>query len=189
LERTDRQGGAAEGYRASPSRHLVAAAAFDASGQQPSALSHHTSSNWQAGLRLRETAENGDYQFLRSSPWIYRYPPLLRGARDRAVYSAQGNLTLAICCGPDARYRRRGSAFGSIPPPGFMPLVGGAVSGSMDIFGSTLGGGTAERGSGTVDGRRSIPGSMCDGGIDGVLGSPGCSGVGCGPWPDPFSGV
>lgn len=57
---------------------------------------------------------------------------------------------------------------GSFEPPGFVfSVAGGAVSGSIAILGSTLGGLIAERGSGIVLGRRSIPGSIREGG--GVL--------------------
>jgi hypothetical protein len=49
-------------------------------------------------------------------------------------------------------------------------LAGGAFSGSIVILGSTLGGVTDERGSGIVWGRRSIPGSMREGGGGGAGG-------------------
>src|SRR5215813_5961183 len=50
---------------------------------------------------------------------------------------------------------------------------GGADSGSIVILGSVFGGTTAERGSGRVWGRRSIPGSIREGG--GALGRSGLS--------------
>ena len=56
------------------------------------------------------------------------------------------------------------------------------------MLGSTFGGGTAERGSGIADGRRSIPGSIFDGGIAGVPDCDGSSGAVVGGGPDPFSG-
>lgn len=81
-------------------------------------------------------------------------------------------------------------------PCGFSPLrgliaslAGGAVSGFTDMLGSTFGGGTAERGSGTLDGRRSIPGSIFDGGIAGAPDCDGFSGAVAGGGPDPFSGT
>lgn len=85
--------------------------------------------------------------------------------------------------------RSRGS-FGRLPPPrGFLALfAGGAFSGSTDIFGSMLGGGTAERGSGMVGGRCWIPGSIFEGGMAGVPDSDGFSGVIAGPASDSFSG-
>lgn len=80
-------------------------------------------------------------------------------------------------CDSSAFYREGGSALGFCPPRGFVPPApGGEVSGLMAILGSTLGGGTAERGCGTVLGRRSIPGSMFEGGTEGTP-------------PDGFSGV
>jgi len=66
-------------------------------------------------------------------------------------------------------------------------FAGGAVSGFTDIFGSTFGGGTAERGSGIADGRRSIPGSIFDGGMAGVPDWEGFSGAVAGGGPAPFS--
>lgn len=62
---------------------------------------------------------------------------------------------------------QRGEGFRgvSFEPPGFsFSMAGGAVSGSIAILGSTMGGVTAERGSGIVWGRRSIPGSILEGG-------------------------
>src|SRR5437016_1670727 len=91
--------------------------------------------------------------------------------------------------GSDAAQRSRGS-FGCLSPPrGFLALfAGGAFSGSTDIFGSMLGGGTAERGSGIVGGRCWIPGSIFEGGMAGVPDSDGFSGVMAGPSSDPVSG-
>ncbi len=64
-----------------------------------------------------------------------------------------------------ATQRVDGLLGGSFEPPGFVFFVAGAaVSGSIAILGSTLGGVTAERGSGIVWGRRSIPGSIREGG-------------------------
>ncbi len=85
--------------------------------------------------------------------------------------------------------QRLGRSLGSSPLCGLRAsFAGGAVSGFTDILGSTFGGGTAERESGIADGRRSIPGSIFDGGMAGAPDCDGFSGAVAGGGPVPFSG-
>ena len=89
-------------------------------------------------------------------------------------------LGTSLASGGNSQWKRRmnyvatqrveGLRGGLVEPPGFVfSVAGGAVSGSIAILGSTLGGVIAERGSGIVWGRRSIPGSIREGG--GTLGA------------------
>src|SRR5206468_12563878 len=74
----------------------------------------------------------------------------------------------------NAAQRGEGLVGGTLEPSGFVfSMAGGAASGSIAILGSIFGGTTVERESGIVSGRRSMPGSIREGG---VLGARGCSG-------------
>ena len=69
---------------------------------------------------------------------------------------------------PSIRYRRSGFP-GGLLPGGLTPLAaGGATSGFVEMPGSRLGGFTAARGSPCFSGTCWIPGSIWEGGTDGV---------------------
>ena len=77
-----------------------------------------------------------------------------------------GNLEAESTTNKNAAQRGEGLLGGTLEPSGFaFSVTGGAVSGSIAILGSTFGGTTAERGSGIVCGRLSMPGSIREGGV------------------------